>query len=71
MRAATFSQRKRKRVEEVFGCGNVVGPFGKARGREVPRVGAMFALGEEPEHGENPKYREKTAPDQRRLCLCE
>ena len=38
------SQRKRKRVEEVFGWGKVVGSIRKARVRGLARVGAMFTF---------------------------
>ena len=39
-----ISQRKRKRVEEVFGWGKVVGLIRKARVRGLARVGAMFTF---------------------------
>jgi transposase len=39
-----ISQRKRKRVEEVFGWGKVVGLIRKARVRGLSRVGGMFTF---------------------------
>jgi hypothetical protein len=39
-----ISQRKRKRVEETFGWGKVVGVIRKARVRGLARVGGMFTL---------------------------
>ena len=39
-----ISQRKRKRVEEVFGWGKVVGLIRKARVRGLRRVGSMFTF---------------------------
>jgi IS5 family transposase len=39
-----ISQRKRKRVEEVFGWGKVVGLIRKAQVRGLQRVGGMFTL---------------------------
>jgi len=38
------SQRKRKRIEEVFGWGKVVGLIRKSRVRGLARVGAMFTF---------------------------
>jgi transposase len=38
------SQRKRKRVEQVFGWGKVVGPTRKAKHRGARRVGWMFTF---------------------------
>ena len=38
------SQRKRKRVEETFGWGKVVGLIRKARVRGLARVGGMFTF---------------------------
>src|SRR5450631_1439895 len=39
-----ISQRKRKRVEETFGWGKVVGLIRKARVRGLARVGGMFTF---------------------------
>ncbi len=39
-----ISQRKRKRVEEIFGWGKVVGGIRKVRVRGLERVGAVFKL---------------------------
>jgi hypothetical protein len=39
-----ISQRKRKRVEETFGWGKVVGLIRKARVRGLARVGSMFTV---------------------------
>ncbi len=39
-----ISQRKRKRVEEVFGWSKVVGLIRKLRVRGLPRVANMFDL---------------------------
>ena len=39
-----ISQRKRKRVEEVFGWSKVVGLIRKVRVRGLPRVANMFSL---------------------------
>ena len=39
-----ISQRKRKRVEQVFGWGKTVGPTRKAKHRVVKRVGWMFTF---------------------------
>jgi Transposase DDE domain len=38
------SQRKRKRVEETFGWGKVIGLIRKARVRGLARVGGMFTF---------------------------
>ena len=40
-----MSQRKRKRVEEIFGWLKTVGLLRKTRHRGVPRVGWMFTFG--------------------------
>jgi transposase len=40
-----MSQRKRKRVEEIFGWEKVVGGFRKVKVRGLERVGAIFKLG--------------------------
>jgi len=39
-----FSQRLRKRVEEIFGWMKTVGNFRKTRHRGIERVGWMFTL---------------------------
>jgi hypothetical protein len=38
------SQRKRKQIEEPFGCGKTVGQLRKTMLRGLARVGAQFAL---------------------------
>ncbi len=40
----TISQRKRKRVEEVFGWGKVVGTMRKVKLRGLERVSALFTF---------------------------
>jgi hypothetical protein len=40
-----ISQRKRKRVEEIFGWLKTVGMLRKTRHRGLPRVGWMFTFG--------------------------
>jgi len=44
MRATRISQRKRKRVEEVFGWAKVVGTIRKVKVRGRARVSAVFTF---------------------------